>query len=371
MNGGLVVFAVLALLSVSAYAEGMEQSMEVDAEGNPLRKPIIMHHGSSPDHIAAIGKIGKILSREPLSANLKKTNEDDDSVTHSINPVKVDVNPSDIKKHIAKENMMHRNAALKKAGLRITKTGKIVRKKSIFDDDDEKVALEKEIRLLEKLIAQGKKIWSALPEKEARLAALRKKIAEMAAGKAKDAAKKKLKALLALLDKVNDKIEALNNKLKQLLKRKAAIEKQIAKYRAIIAGGNKAKKPKPAAKGKKGAAKKKKAKGKATAKGSGKKKAVKKATKKAAKKAPAKKVILKKAVKKAVKKAAPKPKPAPAKKAAKKAAPKKAPAKPAPKAAAKPKAAPKAAAKKGAKPAKKGAKKKKDAKKKAKLVKKF
>jgi len=389
------VFAVLALLSVSAYAEGMEQSMEVDAEGNPLRKPIIMHHGSSPDHIAAIGKIGKILSREPLSANLKKTNEDDDSVTHSINPVKVDVNPSDIKKHIAKENMMHRNAALarlrsklakklakksggkakvaalKKAGLRITKTGKIVRKKSIFDDDDEKVALEKEIRLLEKLIAQGKKIWSALPEKEARLAALRKKIAEMAAGKAKDAAKKKLKALLALLDKVNDKIEALNNKLKQLLKRKAAIEKQIAKYRAIIAGGNKAKKPKPAAKGKKGAAKKKKAKGKATAKGSGKKKAVKKATKKAAKKAPAKKVILKKAVKKAVKKAAPKPKPAPAKKAAKKAAPKKAPAKPAPKAAAKPKAAPKAAAKKGAKPAKKGAKKKKDAKKKAKLVKKF
>jgi cell division septum initiation protein DivIVA len=172
-----------------------------------------------------------------------------------------------VKAHIKKENLMHRNAALarlraklpkklgkkasakslKKAGLRITKSGKIVRKKSIFDDDDEKLALEKEIRLLEKLIAQGRKIWSALPEKEARLAALRKKIADMAKGKAKEAAKKKLKALLALLDKVNDKIEALNNKLKQLLKRKAAIEKQIAKYRAIIAGG----KPNAPAKGKK------------------------------------------------------------------------------------------------------------------------
>jgi len=143
---------------------------------------------------------------------------------------------------------------LKKAGLRITKSGKIVRRKTIFDDDDEKLALEKEIRLLEKLIAQGRKIWSALPEKEARLAALRKKIADMAAGKAKAAAKKKLKALLALLDKVNDKIEALNNKLKQLLKRKAAIEKQISKYRAIIAGG----KPKPAVKGKKAGKKGKK-----------------------------------------------------------------------------------------------------------------
>jgi hypothetical protein len=100
-------------------------------------------------------------------------------------------------------------ASLKRAGLRVTKTGKIVRKKTIFDDDDEKLALEKEIRLLEKLIGQGRKIWSALPEKEARLAALRKKIAEMAKGKAKAAAKKKLKALLALLDKVNDKIEGI------------------------------------------------------------------------------------------------------------------------------------------------------------------
>jgi len=160
-----------------------------------LRKPIIMTHGSSPDHVAAIGKIGKILQREPLSANAIKKSEDDDSIIQSLVPVKADVSPADIKAHIKKENMMHRNAALarlrsklakklgkkaskaslKKAGLRITKAGKIVRKKSIFDDDDEKLALEKEIRLLEKLIGQGKKIWSALPEKEARLAALRKK----------------------------------------------------------------------------------------------------------------------------------------------------------------------------------------------------
>jgi len=304
MNSRHVVFcAVLALLCVNVYADG--ESMEVDAEGNPLRKPIIMNHGSSPDHIAAIGKIGKILAREPLSANAVKKSEDDDSSIQSLVPVKVDVNPADIKRHIKKENMMHRNAALarlrsklakklgkkaskaslKKAGLRITKTGKIVRKKSIFDDDDEKLALEKEIRLLEKLIGQGRKIWSALPEKEARLAALRKKISEMAKGKAKAAAKKKLKALLALLDKVNDKIEALNNKLKQLLKRKAAIEKQIAKYRAIIAGGKtKKQSPKPAAKGKKSAKKAKKAK-KVAKKGKKAKKVAKKAVKKVAKKA--------------------------------------------------------------------------------------
>jgi len=203
-------------------------------------------------------------------------------------------------------------AALKKAGLRITKSGKIVRKKSIFDDDDEKVALEKEIRLLEKLIAQGRKIWTALPEKEARLAALRKKIREMAAGKAKDAAKKKLKALLALLDKVNDKIEALNNKLKQLLKRKAAIEKQIAKYRAIIAGKKKST-PKPAVKGVKKAKKSKKVakkakkakKSKKAKKGTRATKALKgKKGKKSAKKAP------KKAKKAAPKKAKKSPKPA-------------------------------------------------------------
>jgi hypothetical protein len=276
------------------------ETVEVDAEGNPLKKPIIQHHGSSPDHQSALTAIRGVLGREPLAANAVKKSEDDDSVSQSLVPVKVDVSPADIKKHIAKENLMHRNAALarlraklakklgkkasakslKKAGLRVTKSGKIVRKKSIFDDDDEKLALEKEIRLLEKLIAQGRKIWSALPEKEARLAALRKKIADMAAGKAKEAAKKKLKALLALLDKVNDKIEALNQKLKQLLKRKAAIEKQIAKYRAIIAGG----KPKAPAKGKK--AKKAGKKGKKPAK-KGKKPAAKpkKPAKKPAKKA--------------------------------------------------------------------------------------
>jgi len=78
MNSRQVVFcAVLALLCVNVYADG--ESMEVDAEGNPLRKPIIMHHGSSPDHVAAIGKIGKILSREPLSANAVKKSEDDDA----------------------------------------------------------------------------------------------------------------------------------------------------------------------------------------------------------------------------------------------------------------------------------------------------
>jgi len=280
MNSRTVVFcAVLALLCVNVYADG--EAMEVDEEGRPLRKPIIMHHGSSPDHMAALHKIKGVLAREPLSANAVKKSEDDESTIQSLVPVKVDVSPADIKAHIAKENKMHRNAALarlrsklakklgkkaskaslKKAGLRITKSGKIVRKKSVFDDDDEKLALEKEIRLLEKLIAQGRKIWSALPEKEARLAALRKKIAEMAKGKAKAAAKKKLKALLALLDKVNDKIEALNNKLKQLLKRKAAIEKQIAKYRAIIAGkGGKKVAPKPAVKGKKVAKKAKKSK---------------------------------------------------------------------------------------------------------------
>jgi len=269
-----------------------------------LRKPIIMHHGSSPDHVAAIGKIGKILAREPLAANAVKRNEDDDSIIQALVPVKADVTPADIKRHIKKENMMHRNAALarlraklskklgkraskaslKKAGLRITKSGKIVRKKSIFDDDDEKLALEKEIRLLEKLIGQGRKIWAQLPEKEARLAALRKKIADMAAGKAKAAAKKKLKALLALLDKVNDKIEALNNKLKQLLKRKAAIEKQITKYRAIIAG-KKPQSPKPAAKGSKKAKKATKKAKKVTKKAKKAKKAKKTKKAKKAKKA--------------------------------------------------------------------------------------
>jgi len=270
MNSRHIVVALFALLCVGVHAEGETSlvDVELDSEG-PLQKPIILSAGGSPEIAGAIGQISKVLSREPLAANAPKKSEDDDapSVVARI-PVKVDVNPADIKAHIKKENLMHRNAALarlraklakklgkkaalKKAGLRITKSGKIVRKKSIFDDDDEKAALEKEIRLLEKLILQGRKIWTALPEKEARLAALRKKIAEMSAGKAKAAAKKKLKALLALLDKVNDKIEALNNKLKQLLKRKAAIQKQIKKYRAIIAGGKKGKKSKKARSSKK------------------------------------------------------------------------------------------------------------------------
>jgi hypothetical protein len=69
MNGRhVVIVAVLALLAVAVSAE----SMEVDAEGNPLRKPIIMQHGSSPDHQAALKAIHGVLGREPLSANAVK-----------------------------------------------------------------------------------------------------------------------------------------------------------------------------------------------------------------------------------------------------------------------------------------------------------
>jgi len=99
MNSRAVVFcAVLALLCVTVYADGVE----VDAEGNPLRRPIMMTHGSSPDHVAAIGKIGKILQREPMSANAVKKSEDDDSIIQSLVPVKADVSPADIKAHIKK-----------------------------------------------------------------------------------------------------------------------------------------------------------------------------------------------------------------------------------------------------------------------------
>jgi len=119
MSRHVVLATVLALLCVAVSAEG--ESMEVDAEGNPLRKPIIMHHGSSPDHVAAIGKIGKILAREPLSANAKKKSEDDDSIIQSLVPVKVDVTPADVKKHIQKENQMHRNAALARLRAKLAK----------------------------------------------------------------------------------------------------------------------------------------------------------------------------------------------------------------------------------------------------------
>jgi len=115
----VVFVAVLALMCVSVYADG--DSMGVDAEGRPLRKPLIMHHGSSPAHIAAIGTIGKILAREPLSANAVKKSEDDEGATQALVPVKVDVNPADIKAHIKKENLMHRNLALARLRAKLAK----------------------------------------------------------------------------------------------------------------------------------------------------------------------------------------------------------------------------------------------------------
>jgi len=183
MNSRFVVLAVLALLSV-AYADS--NTLDLDAEGNPLRKPIILSPGGAPEIASALTKIKSVLSREPLAANAVKKSEDEDGPGMRIRiPVRSDVTPRDIKRHIKKENRMHRNAALarlraklaKKLGkrskggkraFRVTKSGKVVRRKTIFDDDDEKLALEKEIRLLQKLITQGRKIWTALPEKEAR-----------------------------------------------------------------------------------------------------------------------------------------------------------------------------------------------------------
>jgi len=120
MNSVVVFCAVLALLCVHGIrAEG--ESMEVDAEGNPLMRPIIQHHGSSPDHQAALTKIRGILAAEPMSANAVKKSEDDESTLQSLIPVRADVTPADIKKHIKYENRMHRNAALARLRAKLSK----------------------------------------------------------------------------------------------------------------------------------------------------------------------------------------------------------------------------------------------------------
>jgi len=257
---------VIALLCLgSVVVEGRRNRILQTEDAVPvLKKPIIMTAAqANPEVGAAVNQIAEILSREPLAANVKPATDDDEDPS-DIAPGQSDVKPSigeidqkDIDAEIEKENRVALGVDASKTGANKRfaakddkkgdsksggkdhgKDGKKGGSKSSDSDDEgdeedsEKAEIMKEIAMLERLIAEGKRIQQALPEKEARLNDLRAKLTAAAGQKNKQQAKRKMAEQQKLLDEVNDKIEALQAKLAELNRRKAQIEAVIAKYKA-------------------------------------------------------------------------------------------------------------------------------------------
>jgi len=268
-NTVLLVLAVLCFASVAVEAK-RNRILSLEDAVPVLKKPIIMTNAQeNPEVGAAVTKIAEILSREPLAANVKPATDDDDDpsdMAPTAPKVSVaDIDQKDIDAEIEKENRVALGVDSTKTGANKRFASKDGDKKSDGkggkdhkdgkkgsdskggdsdddgeEEDSEKAEIMKEIAMLERLIAEGKRIQQALPEKEARLNDLRAKLLQAAAGKSKQQAKRKLAEQQKLLDEVNDKIEALQSKLAELNRRKAQIEAVIAKYKSQVGGGGSA-----------------------------------------------------------------------------------------------------------------------------------
>jgi len=120
-----------------------------------LKAPIILNL-DNPNADAEMSQIKSVIQKEPSSANPAKPTEDDSVTVDGSAP------QSKASKH-----------------LRGGEEGEGKRKghhgEESEEEEDKAHALNQEIKMLEKLIGEGKKIQAALPEKETRLAALKKK----------------------------------------------------------------------------------------------------------------------------------------------------------------------------------------------------
>jgi len=255
---------LLAVVMAHATADASRiRRLRID-DPVPLYKPIIVNNlGGTPDPNHAVQQIAKILEEEPLAANTAIIPDEDDEapVQQPPQPMAVlgDVTQDDLNAEIAIENAQ---ALGQTPPPRFASTGsganggdgKPHRRgghgghrggdddedddsgsgdgDEDDDDDEQKIEIMKEISMLERLIAEGRKIQNALPEKQARLADLKRQLMSAAMGASKAAAKKQLMAQLKLLDEINDKIDVLTTKLKQLSDRRTNVQAVIAKLKA-------------------------------------------------------------------------------------------------------------------------------------------
>jgi uncharacterized coiled-coil protein SlyX len=218
----IVCCAVVAFLAIICHAE--QRSYRSLADAVPvLKKPIIIDNAfSNPDAIAEADNVAEILSKEPEAAAAVPDADGEGG----------DDNPDEN----AGEGENGEAPAAGEEGAAAGE-GEAAAGEEGGDDDDATAEIQEEIDMLTKLIEEGKKIQTALPEKEARLAELQKKLAEQK--QAGDAAKaqEQMKDAQNLLDETNAKIAKLKKKLQELEESKAGLEKQIEAFKATIAGG--------------------------------------------------------------------------------------------------------------------------------------
>jgi len=199
-----------------------------------LKPPVIVSKFGAADEREEIEKIKEVLRKEPPAATPAKSDPDND-----------DSWPEDVDDGDGSSAPGSHNAGGSSSSSTSSSEGSSKGKEKKNDDEDDKnTAINAEIKLLERLIAEGKKIMAALPEKEARLAALKKKLLEAASEDARSDAEGKLAEEESLLRQLNQKIEKLKKKLAELEQSKQALEADIAKNKAIASGQA----PPPAAK---------------------------------------------------------------------------------------------------------------------------
>jgi len=227
----VAVLAICSVYNVSATGGKLRSLSTMKTVVPVLKKPVILNSGwNNPNADAEAQEIINIIAKEPQSATPKQVDPDDLSADFAA--------LEEAEKSASKS---HSGAGGGAAGGAKTLGQAEADAESAEAEDaagekEEKSQTQKEIQMLQELIDSGKKIQSQMPEKEARLAELQKRMQSNQAEENRGQAQRKIDEQMILMRELDAKIDKLNRKMSELTETKKGLQAEIDANNAIIKG---------------------------------------------------------------------------------------------------------------------------------------
>jgi hypothetical protein len=226
----VAVLTICSVANVSATGSKLRSLSSMKTVVPVLKKPVILNGAwNNPNADSEAQEIIDIIAKEPEAA-----------APQPVDPDNMDADFLALKEA---EEEAKKGGAAGKGGEEAGALGETEAAAEGAEEADEegeekeKSEVEGEIEMLRKLIESGRKISEQMPEKEARLAELERKLQDSAAEEARGEAQRKLDEQMILMRELDAKIDKLKRKLAEMEESKRSLQAEIDRNNAVISGG--------------------------------------------------------------------------------------------------------------------------------------
>jgi len=232
----VAILAICTVCNVSATGSKLRSLSSMKTVVPVLKKPVILNGAwNNPNADSEAQEIIEIISKEPESASPLPVDPDNmDADFLALKEAE-----EEAKRGGKKEGELEAEGAEAGAGAlgEAEASAEVAEEEDVAGEEKEQSEVQAEIEMLRKLIESGRKIQQQMPEKEARLAELERKLQDSAAEEAKAEAQRKLDEQMILMRELDAKIDKLKRKLTELEESKRSLQAEIDRNTAVIAGG--------------------------------------------------------------------------------------------------------------------------------------